>query len=145
MTTRHISISHPEVLEADETTMASDREWFAAHPHEVVRIRPVIDGEFLPDAAASIAGQRQWICAPGATPGEFPHVAVVDSAPALGIVREADGRGPRVRLPLTAHKPEDVADIKATALGWVERQVQLLRAQHAKEQRQRRARPRGFR
>jgi hypothetical protein len=131
-----LQLRHPEVLEPVDAAFASDRAWFAAHPHELVRIRPAVEGEFMVDAAAGLAGKRQWIAAPGQPPGVFRFTAVVYASNLLGLPHEPDGSGARVRLPVTTHRPEDVPEIKAVALDWVAGQVSRLKGQQARQRRQ---------
>lgn len=143
MTPHTYHVIHPELTEAVDAAMDDDRALFAAHPAEVVRIRPALDGEFLVDAEAGYYGERTPIAVQGFPLGVYPHVAVVDGLAAAGIDRAADGSGMRVRYPLSNHLPEHVDDIKRFA--WVETVVALhsIRAQNkAKKVKARRHPPR---
>jgi hypothetical protein len=121
--------NHPELAAIDEQVMAADRRWFAKHPDHLVRLRPAIDGEFLVDTVAGLYGQRPSIALADASPGSPPHVAVVSIESVLGVPRNADGTGGRLRFPVGHHPRSRRRDIEARAVAMARASLGFIRNQ----------------
>jgi hypothetical protein len=121
--------NHPELAAIDEKVMAADRRWFAQHPDHLVRLRPAIPGEFLLDSVAGAYGQRPGISLGDASPGSPPNVVVVSIEPLLGVPRNADGSGSRLRFPVGHHPRSRRRDIEAQAVAMAKASIAAIRGQ----------------